>query len=132
MLLMIFLTLTQKWSKRRQARPDSSWLGATSSPEPEVVILSSELCPSTDSLPGAYQVQEEESQESHSPDRGSSMGYASGGSSPEQAYEGQNPNYKEKPQEYLKMHIKTPLTQPPARHPVISHHMSQSKAASSL
>ncbi|XP_017311934.1 mitogen-activated protein kinase-binding protein 1 isoform X2 [Ictalurus punctatus] len=77
-----------KWSKRRQARPDSSWLGATSSPEPEVVILSSELCPSTDSLPGAYQVQEEESQESHSPDRGSSMGYASGGSSPEQAYEG--------------------------------------------
>ncbi|KAF4070758.1 hypothetical protein AMELA_G00277220 [Ameiurus melas] len=76
-----------KWSKRREARPDSSWLGAASSPEPEVVNLSTELCPSTDRLPGAYQVQEIKGQESHSPDRGSSMGYASGGSSPEQAYE---------------------------------------------
>ncbi|XP_034169305.2 mitogen-activated protein kinase-binding protein 1 isoform X1 [Pangasianodon hypophthalmus] len=79
-----------KRSKKRQARPDSSWLGPASSPEPEGVVLSSELCPSTGSLPGAYQVQEEKGQcqESHSPDRGSSMGYASGGSSPEQAHEG--------------------------------------------
>lgn len=93
MLLMSF-PHTQKWSKK-QVHPDSSWLGP-SSPEPEGVLLSSELCPNNGSLPRVYQEQEEKS---HSPDRGSSMGYASGGSSPEQAHEGQNPNYKAKPKD---------------------------------
>ncbi|KAK3516541.1 hypothetical protein QTP70_021724, partial [Hemibagrus guttatus] len=74
-----------KWTKKRQARHDSSWFGSSSSPEPEGVVLSSELCPNNGSLPRVYQEQEEKG---HSPDRGSSMGYASGGSSPEQAHEG--------------------------------------------
>ncbi|XP_072552931.1 mitogen-activated protein kinase-binding protein 1-like [Salminus brasiliensis] len=75
-----------QWSKKRRARPHSAWLAPASSPEPEGVVLYPELCPSTDSLPGAYQVQGEESQcqHSHIPDSGSSTGYGSGGSSPEQ------------------------------------------------
>ncbi|KAL7888260.1 hypothetical protein AOLI_G00032340 [Acnodon oligacanthus] len=76
----------QQWDKKRRARPHSAWLAPASSPEPDGVVLYPELCPSTDSLPGAYQVQGEEAQcpDSHSPDSGSSMGYGSGGSSPEQ------------------------------------------------
>lgn len=94
---------TQKRSKKRQTYSGSSWLRLASPPKPEVVALSSDLCPSTSTLPGANQEQEEKDQcqDSHSPDRGSSMGYASGGSSPVQAYEGQNPNYKETPKEVL-------------------------------
>ncbi|XP_060721000.1 mitogen-activated protein kinase-binding protein 1-like [Tachysurus vachellii] len=60
-----------KCSKKLEAHLYSSWVGPASSPEPEGVMLSSELC-----------------QSSHSSDRGSSMGYASGGSSPEHAHEG--------------------------------------------
>lgn len=94
LLMIVFLTLTQKQNHY-------SRLGPALSPDSEDVLLSSELCPSTGSLPGVYQEQEEKGQclDSHSPDSGSSMGYASGGSSPEQAHEGQNPNYKEKPKE---------------------------------
>ncbi|KAF5908504.1 mitogen-activated protein kinase-binding protein 1-like isoform X1, partial [Clarias magur] len=80
-----------KRSKKRQTRPDlSSWSGSASSPEPEGMVLNSELYPSTGNFPGAYQEQLEkgQSQESHSPDRGSSMGYISGGSSSEQGNEG--------------------------------------------
>lgn len=84
MLLMMRFSHTNsmKCRKKLEAHLDSSWLGPALSPEPEGVMLSSELC-----------------QSSHSSDRGSSMGYASGGSSPEHAHEGQNPNYKEKPKE---------------------------------
>ncbi|TSK58026.1 Mitogen-activated protein kinase-binding protein 1 [Bagarius yarrelli] len=79
-----------KGSKKRQTCADSSWSRPAMSSEPEGEVLSSELCPSTDSLPGMYQEQEEkiQCQGSHSPDRGSSMGYASGGSSPEQTHKG--------------------------------------------
>ncbi|XP_017538725.1 mitogen-activated protein kinase-binding protein 1-like isoform X2 [Pygocentrus nattereri] len=79
-------THQQQRGKKRRARPHSAWLAPASSPEPEGVVLYPELCPSTDSLSGAYQVQDEEAQcpDSHSPDSGSSMGYGSGGSSPEQ------------------------------------------------
>ncbi|XP_060773754.1 mitogen-activated protein kinase-binding protein 1-like [Neoarius graeffei] len=77
-----------KQNKKRQARSDSFLLGPASSPEPEGVVLCSELCPSTDCLPGMYQEEKGLCQDSHSPDRGSSMGYASGGSSPEQVHEG--------------------------------------------
>lgn len=90
MLLMIvfLLTLTQKWSKMRETHPDASWLGPASCPEPEVVVLSSELGPSTGSWPEVYQEEKEQCQDNHSPDEGSSMGYASGGSSPAHAHEG--------------------------------------------
>ncbi|XP_053344431.1 mitogen-activated protein kinase-binding protein 1-like [Clarias gariepinus] len=79
-----------KRSKKRQTRPESSWSGSASSPEPEGVAHSSELYPCTSNFPGAYQEQVEKapSQESQSPDRGSSMGYISGGSSSEQGNEG--------------------------------------------
>lgn len=73
-------------SKKRRVRPHSAWLAPASSPEPEGVVLYPEVWPSTDSLPGAYQVQGKETQhrDSHIPDSGSSTGYGSGGSSPEQ------------------------------------------------
>ncbi|XP_007232890.3 mitogen-activated protein kinase-binding protein 1 isoform X2 [Astyanax mexicanus] len=73
-------------SKKRRARPHSAWLAPASSPEPEGVVLYPEMWPSTDSLPGAYKVQGKETQhrDSHIPDSGSSTGYGSGGSSPEQ------------------------------------------------
>ncbi|KAI4885411.1 hypothetical protein NFI96_018041 [Prochilodus magdalenae] len=74
--------------KKRRGRPHSAWLAPASSPEPEGVVLYPELCPRTDSLPGAYQVRGEEAQcpDSHSPDSGSSTGYGSGGSSPEREH----------------------------------------------
>ncbi|KAI5611253.1 mitogen-activated protein kinase-binding protein 1 isoform X3 [Silurus asotus] len=77
-----------KLSEKQQTPPDSSWSTPASSPELKGVVLSSELC--TGSFPGTYQLQEgkRQCQQSHSPDRGSSMGYASGGSSPELGHEG--------------------------------------------
>ncbi|XP_076852525.1 mitogen-activated protein kinase-binding protein 1-like [Brachyhypopomus gauderio] len=69
--------------EKQRARPHSAWVAPGSSPETEDVVLYPELCPSTGSLPLAYQrqVEEEQSQDKHSRDSGSSTGY--GGSSPE-------------------------------------------------
>ncbi|XP_046692893.1 mitogen-activated protein kinase-binding protein 1-like isoform X3 [Silurus meridionalis] len=79
-----------KLSEKQQTPPDSSWSTPASSPELEGIVQSSELCPCTGSYPVTYQLQEgkRQCQQSHSPDRGSSMGYASGGSSPELGHEG--------------------------------------------
>ncbi|KAK1795986.1 hypothetical protein P4O66_009080 [Electrophorus voltai] len=67
-------------TERQHACPHSAWEAPGS---PEGVVLYPELCPSTGSLPLAYQGQDEEaqSQHKHSRDSGSSTGY--GGSSPE-------------------------------------------------
>ncbi|XP_066532942.1 mitogen-activated protein kinase-binding protein 1-like isoform X3 [Hoplias malabaricus] len=74
----------QLLGKKQQTRnPHSAWLAPASSPEPEGVVLYPELCPSTDSLPGICQVQEE----IQCQDSGGSTGYGSGGSSPEQSHE---------------------------------------------
>ncbi|KAL0165362.1 hypothetical protein M9458_041115, partial [Cirrhinus mrigala] len=71
------------WSLRRPR--DSAWLVPAGAPEPEGVVLSSSL-----SGP-SYQIQapsettehEERAEEAQSPVSGASMGYGSGGSSPD-------------------------------------------------
>ncbi|KAF4100003.1 hypothetical protein G5714_020129 [Onychostoma macrolepis] len=80
----------QDWSLRRP-RP-LAWLLPAGAPEPEGVVLYPDHCPSTSSLPGpSYQIQapsetlehEERAEEAQSPVSGASMGYGSGGSSPD-------------------------------------------------
>ncbi|XP_050995300.1 mitogen-activated protein kinase-binding protein 1-like isoform X2 [Labeo rohita] len=80
----------QDWSLRRPR--DSAWLVPAGAPEPEGVVLYPDQCPSTNSLSGpSYQIQapsetiehEERAEESQSPVSGASMGYGSGGSSPD-------------------------------------------------
>ncbi|KAL1253578.1 hypothetical protein QQF64_015807, partial [Cirrhinus molitorella] len=80
----------QDWSLRRPR--DSAWLVPAGAPEPEGVVLYPDHCPSTSSLSGpSYQIQapsetlehEERAEEAQSPVSGASMGYGSGGSSPD-------------------------------------------------
>ncbi|XP_042634133.1 mitogen-activated protein kinase-binding protein 1-like isoform X3 [Cyprinus carpio] len=80
----------QDWSLRRPR--DSAWLVPVGAPEPEGVVLYPDHCPSTSSLPGpSYRIQalsetiehEERAEEAQSPVSGASMGYGSGGSSPD-------------------------------------------------
>ncbi|XP_016372852.1 mitogen-activated protein kinase-binding protein 1-like isoform X3 [Sinocyclocheilus rhinocerous] len=75
------------WTLRRPR-----WLVPVGAPEPEGVVLYPDHCPSTSSLPGpSYQIQalsetaehEERAEEAQSPVSGASMGYGSGGSSPD-------------------------------------------------
>ncbi|XP_043074697.1 mitogen-activated protein kinase-binding protein 1-like [Puntigrus tetrazona] len=68
----------------------SAWLLPAGAPEPEGVLLYPDHCPSTSSLPGtSYQIQtrseslKERAEEAQSPVSGASMGYCSGGSSPD-------------------------------------------------
>ncbi|XP_016372850.1 mitogen-activated protein kinase-binding protein 1-like isoform X1 [Sinocyclocheilus rhinocerous] len=77
----------QDWTLRRPR-----WLVPVGAPEPEGVVLYPDHCPSTSSLPGpSYQIQalsetaehEERAEEAQSPVSGASMGYGSGGSSPD-------------------------------------------------
>ncbi|XP_073709284.1 mitogen-activated protein kinase-binding protein 1-like isoform X2 [Garra rufa] len=80
----------REWSLRRPR--DSGWLVPAGAPEPEGVVLYPDHCPSTSSLSGpSYQIQapsetvehEERAEEAQSPVSGASMGYGSGGSSPD-------------------------------------------------
>ncbi|KTF89342.1 hypothetical protein cypCar_00045699, partial [Cyprinus carpio] len=80
----------QDWSLRRPR--DSAWLVPVGAPEPEGVVLYPDHCPSTSSLSGlSYRIHglsetiehEERAEEAQSPVSGASMGYGSGGSSPD-------------------------------------------------
>ncbi len=91
----VVVCVVQDWSLRRPC--PSAWLVPAGAPEPEGVVLYPDLCPSTSSLPGpSYQIQapsetlehEERAEEAQSPVRRASMGYSSGGSSPDPRHHG--------------------------------------------
>ncbi|XP_059355254.1 mitogen-activated protein kinase-binding protein 1-like [Carassius carassius] len=83
----------QDWSLR--CSRDSAWLVPVGAPEPEGVVLYPDYGPSTSSLPGpSYRMQalsetveHEERAEAQSPISGASMGYGSGGSSPDHRHQ---------------------------------------------
>ncbi|XP_051730184.1 mitogen-activated protein kinase-binding protein 1-like [Ctenopharyngodon idella] len=75
----------QEWRHRRTARPLSAWLLPACTPEPDGVVLYPDHCPSASSPPGpSYHVQiPARAEEAQSPVSGASVGYGSGGSSPD-------------------------------------------------
>ncbi|XP_052390682.1 mitogen-activated protein kinase-binding protein 1 isoform X2 [Carassius gibelio] len=83
----------QDWSLRRPR--DSAWLVPVGAPEPEGVVLYPDYGPSSSSLPGpsyrrqalSESVEHEERAEAQSPISGASMGYGSGGSSPDHRHQ---------------------------------------------
>ncbi|XP_048063911.1 mitogen-activated protein kinase-binding protein 1-like isoform X1 [Megalobrama amblycephala] len=75
----------QERRHRRTARPLSAWLLPACAPEPDGVVLYPDHCPSASSLPGpSYRVRiPARAEEAQSPVSGASVGYGSGGSSPD-------------------------------------------------
>lgn len=83
--LVLSFSARQEWRHRRTARPLSAWLLPACTPEPDGVVLYPDHCPSASSLPGpSYCVQiPARAEEAQSPVSGASVGYGSGGSSPD-------------------------------------------------
>lgn len=106
------LCVVQDWSLRRPR--DSAWLVPVGAPEPEGVVLYPDYGPSSSSLPGpsyrrqalSESVEHEERAEAQSPISGASMGYGSGGSSPDHRHQGTTSHTRDIRNKYnLKMHI---------------------------
>lgn len=81
----VWFSVRQDWRHGRAARPLSAWLRPACTPEPDGVVLYPDHCPSAGRPPEpSYLVQiPARAEEAQSPVSGASVGYGSGGSSPD-------------------------------------------------